>query len=148
MAEAPAATFRHPSPHKDRTSISAQLFGFTGGPIAWTGQLLICYGLTSYACYPGPVPRSSVLPGWSLLGPALTIFDGAAFALAAAALFVSYRIYTMTRSEMRGETHDLLDVGEGRTRFLAFCGLLTAAGFALVIVFNTLSLYLVPPCTR
>ena len=148
MAEARAATFRHPSPHKDRTSIAAQVFGFTGGPAAWTVHLLVCYGLTSYACYPGPVPRSSIPPGWSLLSPALTLFDAAAFALAAAALVVSYRIYAATRSEMQGGTHDLLDVGEGRSRFLAFCGLLTAAAFALVIVFTTLSLYLVPPCTR
>ena len=147
MAESGAGTFSHPSPHKGRTSLTALIFGLLGGPFAWTGQLLVSYGLTSYACYPGPVPRSAVLPGWSFLGPSLTILSLVALVIALAAGIVSYRIYANTRSEVRGKTHHLLDVGEGRSRFIALCGLITAGVFAIIIVFDTLSLFLVPPCT-
>lgn len=148
MPEAWAGTFGHPSPHRDRTTILALIFGFAGGPLAWTGQLLVSYGLTSYACYPGPDPRNAILPGWGLLSPGLTILDAAALAITLAALVVSTRIYARTRAETKGETNALVEIGEGRSRFLALCGLITAGAFAVVIVFNTISLYLVPPCTR
>ena len=148
MVETGAPAFGHPSPHKGRTSTIALIFGFAGGPIAWTGQLLVSYGLTSYACYPGPVPRSSIPPGWNFLSPGLTVFSVITLVIALAAFAVAYRDYTRTRAEMQGEANDLLEIGHGRSRFIALCGLITAAAFAMIIVFDTLSLYLVPPCTR
>ena len=145
MAE--AATFGHPSPGKDGATIMALILGFFGGPFAWTGQLLVSYGLTSYACYPGPTPRDALLPGWWLLSPGLTVLGVASLGIALAALVASWRTYARTRAEMQGRMNDLLDVGEGRSRFLALCGLLTSGAFAVVIVFDTVSLYLLPPCT-
>ena len=40
----------------------------------------------------------------------------------------------------------LLEAGEGRTRFLAVCGLMSALGFAAAILFNTIAVLTVPPC--
>lgn len=143
-------TFLHPSPHKHRTTVSALIFGFAGGPLAWTVQLLTSYALTSYACYPGPLPRNALPPGWGLLSPGLTLLDVATFGVTLAALWVSLRVYARTQSEVEGQgnTADLLEIGQGRSRFIAFSGVITSAAFAVVIVFTTMSLYLVPPCTR
>ena len=148
MAEADAGTFGHPSPHRDRASIALLMLGLFGGPAAWTGQLLVSYGLTSYACFPGPTPRDALPPGWAWIDPGLTILGALALVVALAATIMSWRIYARTRAEMQGRTNDLLDIGEGRSRFLAFCGVLTSGAFVTVILFETLSLYLVPPCTR
>jgi hypothetical protein len=52
----------HPSPHRHRVSLSALLFGLFGGPVAWIAQLVVNYGLASYACFPGDTPRTHVPP--------------------------------------------------------------------------------------
>jgi hypothetical protein len=49
---------------------------------------------------------------------------------------------------MTGGSHHLVEVGEGRSRFLAVCGMVTAGGFFIAIAFNTLSVLLVPLCAR
>ena len=70
------------------------------------------------------------------------------WALAIAAFVVSVRIYAATRAEMQVKMHDLLEIGEGRSRFIALCGTITSLTFAAVIMLDVVSLYLVPPCTR
>jgi hypothetical protein len=39
-----------------------------------------------------------------------------------------------------------MDVGEGRTRFLAMCGILVGAGFVVAILFTTLTVALASAC--
>ena len=148
MSDQRAATAGHPTPHGHKVGLTALIFGFAAAPIAWIGQLLLNYGLSSYVCYPGPVPRTSILPGWRWITTALLALDVVSVLVALAAGLVSYRTFAMTRGEMQGGHRHLLEVGEGRSRFLAVCGMLTAGTFLLVIVFNTLSLILVPLCGR
>jgi hypothetical protein len=143
-----AASFGHPAPHRHKVSLASLLFGFWGGPIAWIGQLFFNYGLSSNACYPGRTPLTEIPVGWRWIDPALLAFDVAALLVGAAAAFAAYRAFAITREEMEGDPHHLLEVGEGRSRFLALCGLITAGGFLLIMLFNTLSLLLVPLCAR
>ena len=147
MSEAGVAR-HHPAPHGHKVSLTALMFGFSAAPVAWIGQLLVSYILSSYACFPGPVPRTSPLTTWDWLTPALFGLDALAIVVTVAAGLVAWRAFARTRDEADGDSHHLLEVGEGRSRFLALCGLLTAAGFLIIIAFNTLSLVLVPLCAR
>ena len=76
------------------------------------------------------------------------VVDALALLVAVAAAVVAFRAFSITKEEREGDHHHLIEVGEGRSRFLALCGLVTAGGFILVMVFNTLSLILVPLCAR
>jgi hypothetical protein len=51
-----------------------------------------------------------------------------------------------TRHEMSGSAHYLLEVGEGRTRFLAMFGVFTSGGFLIAFIFSAAMLFLIPLC--
>jgi hypothetical protein len=111
-----------PAPRRHPTSLAVQLFGLTAGPSSWIVQLVLGYGLSAYACYPGDTPRRDLPPGSEhglLLGINL-----ACLALALAGLAVSFAAWR------KGESG-------GTSRFLILCGLLSAAMFSLAILFNT-----------
>jgi hypothetical protein len=136
------------SPQGHRVSLGALLFGFAAAPIAWIGQLLLNYGFSSYVCFPKSVPLSEPMVGWRWITPALFGLDALALILTIAGAVVSWRAFALTRDEHKGDHHHLIEVGEGRSRFLALSGLMTAGGFFLIVLFNTISLILVPLCAR
>ena len=138
----------HPAPHGHKVGLVGLMFGFWGGPIAWIGQLLVNYGLSSQVCYPGTAPFSTLPVGSRWITGGLLGLDVATLLVGIAAAFVAYRAFAITRHEMDGGPHRLLEIGEGRSRFLSLCGLITACGFLLIMLFNTLSLLLVPLCAR
>lgn len=131
----PSAPASHPSPHRRHVSTLAQLFGLAAGPAAWIAQLAAGYGLSSYACYPSDAPLQSPPPD-AEHGLLLAI-NLACLALAAAGLAVSWIGWRRTRTEKPGRAEEMLEVGEGRARFLAICGLLASAAFAVAILFDT-----------
>jgi hypothetical protein len=47
---------------------------------------------------------------------------------------------------MRGTGNAVLEIGEGRTRFLALSGMLASGLFFAAVVFNVIGLIFVPPC--
>lgn len=143
-----SASLAHPAPHRHKIGLSSLFFGFWGGPIAWIGQLVVNYGLSSQVCFPGRTPLTAVPVGARWITPALLTLDAAAILIGVVAAVVASRTFAATRDEMEGDYHHLLEVGEGRSRFLALCGLITAGGFVLIMLFNTLSLILVPLCAR
>jgi hypothetical protein len=62
--------------------------------------------------------------------------------------FLARHAWRASRSEHRGASQHLLDIGEGRTRFLAMSGLMMSAGLFTLLVFTSLTLLLVPACGR
>ena len=137
----------HPSPHRDRVRILSLLFGLAAGPTAWISQLVLGYGLSSYACYPKDAPHlQSPPPGWGGEHIVLLGINLACLALAGVGLLVSLRNWRRTRNEARGGAHHMLEVGEGRTRFLSLCGMLGCVLFAAAILFNTVPIMGVPAC--
>src|SRR3546814_4823219 len=62
----PAATGEgHPAPHRDRASSRGLLLALAASPAGWIVQLVLDYGLSSFACYPGDTPlRQSPPAGW------------------------------------------------------------------------------------
>lgn len=143
-----ASTGHHPTPHGHRIGLAALLFGFGAAPTAWIVQLLINYGFSSSVCYPGPVSLTTPPQGWRWITPALFGLDAAAVLAVLAGGIVAWRSFAATRDEKEGDPHHLLEVGEGRSRFIALCGLITAGSFLVIVLFNTLSLILVPLCAR
>jgi hypothetical protein len=136
----------HPSPHRGRVGLGALLFGLFGGPAAWAVQVIVNYALASHSCFLGSIPRSGAPPGWTATWLALLLINIAALAVALAAAEMSRRQWRATRSEQPGSSDTLLQVGEGRTRFLAMCGMIFNLGFLVAIVSDTVAILVVPGC--
>lgn len=118
------------------------LFGASASPIFWTGQMLLGYAVTAYACYPGDRPVQ-VRYGNALFSAVLA-FDIVALLACVAGGLVSWRSWRKVRQD---SSHRLiLHTGEGRDRFLAMWGLLSSLWFFVAIVFNTIASLTVAPC--
>lgn len=135
----------HPAPHRDRVSLWALAFALVGAPCAWAIQFTAGFALGSIACFPGGSPLEA--PEWTGLRPLLWSIEAGAVAIGIAALAVAWRAWRRTQGEVLGSAHTLLEVGEGRTRFLALCGLLASGIFLIALVFNGQALLLVRTCT-
>lgn len=127
----------HPAPHRAHASTSSLSYALAGGPAAWFLHLLVNYGLAERAC-----AAEATLSAWSLV----VVVDAIAIAIAAGAGAVAYRLFQRTRTEKEGGTHELVEAGEGRTRFLAVCGLLASALFLIAIIFDLAGPFLGLPC--
>jgi hypothetical protein len=135
----------HPAPQRDRLGLLALGIAVFGAPLLWLGQMVLSYMLASYACFPRWEPLRS--PLWSGLWTVLLVIGILALAGAIGSWLLAFTAWRKTRSERPGSEHGLLDVGEGRTRFVAMCGLLMSGGFFVVLLFTTVTtLFLVPAC--
>ncbi|WP_161141903.1 hypothetical protein [Propylenella binzhouense] len=148
MAEPVVHTFEagHPAPHADRVSLPALFYGLCAGPAAWGAQLLLIYGLASYACFPSEMLRDAPVPGFRGIVPVLAAINVVALAIAASGAVVSWRNWRLSQSEAKGAGRHLLEAGEGRTRFISVWGVLTGAGFFVAIAFDTIAVFGVPLC--
>ena len=118
------------------------LFGACAAPVFWIGQVVLGYGLTAYACYPGDHPVRPAATG--AIFSALMAFDAVALLATACGAWVSWQAWRYARE---GTSHrDVLHTGEGRDRFLAIWGLLSSLWFFFAILFNSIASILVPPC--
>ena len=134
----------HPSPQRGAVSLGTLWFGIWGAPMAWISLELLSYILTTAMC---DVDSHSVLRAhadkvWHYLLP-ISVMAGI---IALAAACTAVHNWRKTRHEKSGSAHQLLEVGEGRTRFLAMFGLLTSAGFIIALLFSTTMLFLIPLC--
>lgn len=152
MNAVPAAALNsaeHPSPHRDKVNVWWLLAGLAAGPAAWILQLVIDYGLASHACFPRETPYLGGLPAPGAGEPVWLVgVNLACLCLAVGGTLVSHRNWRRTRAEKHGGAAAVLDVGEGRTRFLATCGILAGAAFALAILFDTAEPLVVAACWR
>lgn len=149
MAAAKSREATHPSPQRDRVSLWLLIGGLAAGPAAWIAQLVVSYGLASHACFPSTQPwLTTPPPGWAFEAAWLTALNLICLSVAVAGALVSWRLWRRTRHEMGGDTETALEIGEGRTRFIAHCGILTGTGFAVAIAFATLQPFLLASCWR
>jgi hypothetical protein len=144
ISTAPAS---HPSPHRHSIGLAGLGFGLCGGPLAWAVQLNANYALASHACFPATAPRALPPPSWAGVNGIMLVINIVALLISLAALFVAWRAWRVTREEHRGGSAHLLEVGEGRSRFLAACGAMAGAGFFVATIVNTVALIWVPPCS-
>jgi len=127
----------HPAPDRERASARLLAFGIFAPPLAWALRLFTSYALVSHSC-------SS--PSMSASTASLLLIDLVAACVAATGGYVSFELWRVTRHESGGDAQHLMDVGEGRTRFLALCGVLSSGLFLVAIVFDAAALALGLPC--
>jgi hypothetical protein len=133
----------HPAPARHAIHPAALWFGLFAAPLLWSAQELASYALVAHACY----PRTTLLGAPMYGAEGLAIVVGVvALAVGVAAGLTAYRAWRVSRTEDEGEQERLLDVGEGRTRFMAFAGLLLSSLFSLAIAFNLGAIFLLPTC--
>lgn len=129
--------------HFGRLSIGAALILSFG---LWLFQLVVDYGLSSYACYPVSLPRTSVISGMGWVWPLIIALNLLCLVLALIPTWLSFRNWRMTTPYDPHSFNDVLEKGEKGPKYLEIWGLLVGLGFASVIVFNTFALFLVPIC--
>jgi hypothetical protein len=141
-----AATTSDPSPQRARVGLAILLFGLFGAPGAWFVQLVASYAVASRACFPHMLPYHNVPQAWSEIWYGLLAINIAALCAALICAFTSYKSWTATQTEQAGTSTDLVEIGEGRTRFIALSGVIVGIGFFAAILFDSVVLFTVPPC--
>jgi hypothetical protein len=134
----------HPAPHRRRVGLAALLFGIVAAPLAWNAQILFNSALSGYVCYPHSAPLAA--PLWVGSRPIMLAVSLGGIVVAIAAGLISRRSWRRTSDERPGSFHHLLELGEGRTRFMATVGMLTSVLFLIALAFGVSVLCLVPPC--
>jgi len=107
--------------------------------------LLAGFATTSYVCFTGlaHAPPAGV-PGW--LPPLLSTVNVVALLVALAGLAAGTWLFRRAAGEPAERAGGLLDVGEGRTRFLVTFSIFSSAIFGVGILANSFSLFVVPLC--
>lgn len=134
----------HPSPHRAKVSLPWLFAGLAIPPAVWALELLVGFAISSITC--PLVPDSGSQSGFR--GEMLLLIGLQLVCLVAAAMsgFMSWRHWQRVRREKEDSEHSHLTLGEGRTRFVALAGMLTAGTFAIAIAFNLLEPILIPLC--
>lgn len=136
----------HPAPQRDRVDLYESLFGVIGGPVAWFIQLCAGYALATWPCFPNSERAVTPLPGYEWTWPAMIALLVIGVLIALAAFLVSWRVLRRTRDEMKGDHRALMEIGAGRTRFLALWGVLLGGGFALATIVSAAAFIVLPRC--
>lgn len=134
----------HPSAARGAIGVGVLLYGLIAAPCAWLAAQVASSTLAQAACFPQDTPlRIPAFPGVHLAhGLALAI----ALAVCASGALLAYGAWRRTRGEHQGGGHVLLDIGEGRSRFLALAGVMTSLGFLVATLFSIPAALLVPAC--
>ena len=139
-----SASPEHPAAARSSLSLSALWFGMLAAPLAWSTEELVGYFIASRVCN----MKSSV----GAMSVALTTspwFAGLSFVtyvVAFAGLWIAIANWRRTREEHGGSGHHLLELGEGRTRFMSMWGLLASIAAVIGLVFITTQMVAAPLC--
>ena len=137
----------HPAPHRDKVSMRSLLLAILGSPLLWLGHVTVSYFLAvNTTCGNQPVGEANmVITGaaarWLLLG-----LDALFLVLLTALTVMAVRNWRRSSGEYDKPHGFLMDVGEGRTSFMAHWGMLSSFGFLLAMVFVSIGLLFVPIC--
>lgn len=135
----------HPAPDRDRVGGGALLFGLVGAALAWTVQIAAGSSFAGLYCVTGDgrgTPPS--IPDWAEY--AAMAINLAALLAALAALAIAWRNLTRSHRHEVGPVADMVDAGEGRTRFMSLWGVFASVLFILAIAFNTISIFWIGLC--
>jgi len=146
-AGSPAAALRHhPAPHRERVATAAAAFGLLAGPLAWFTQICAGYALASWPCFPGDQRREAPLVRFAWTSSALTWVLIITTVVAVAAFLVAWGSFRRTRDEGGGSYRHAMEIGSGRTRFLALWGMALSGGFAIATLMTAAGMVLLPRC--
>ncbi len=136
----------HPAPHHERVDHRALFAALIAAPAAWIAQLIVAYGVAGVAC---TARRAAGAASGAAFAGEPECFVG--LNLACLAVVVASGVFcriawNRVAGEKAGGPEAALTIGDGRTRFIAVCGMLSSVGFALAVLFNTVEPLLVPGC--
>lgn len=144
---APGQTSRgHAAPARDEVGKLSLWFGIVAAPLAWLTDQILDYAAASHLCAGKSAEAAVSLMRAS--SPWFLFCTGTSFLIALVSCWIAYRNWRATRHEQPGSGHHLLESGEGRTRFLAMCGMLTSVSFALAFLFTAAYMVVAPLCAR
>lgn len=135
----------HPAPYRRNVALTTVLYGLFAAPIAWAGALIINFALIAGACYPDGRPLGHPRPGFGSAWTVALICHLIALAVIVSGLAAAYRCWRATSPH--GHTHEMIESGRGRDRYLGMVGLGFDAMFLLITLAEALSLAMVPLCT-
>lgn len=144
MGKNNSAIPKHPSKSRQKVGWLPQLIGLFGAPTAWAGQICFSNILSSYACYPHETPLDS--PIWNWLLPELIAISLTCFAIGGFSAYIAWASWQRSKDEAPGGKNRTIEVGDGRTRFLALLGALVSMLFMAAIAFTACGILLVKPC--
>jgi hypothetical protein len=136
----------HPSQARREVGPFRLAFGLLAAPLAWSADELFSYGAASQLCRMKASGSDQTLAVadspwfWGLIVVTLVI--------AVAGFAVALGNWRKTRDGQGSAGHHLLASGEGRSRFIAMCGVLTSGGFLVAFLFMLANLILAPLCGK
>ena len=140
---------RHPAQHRERVGLGALFYGLFAAPVVWAGNLMTTYALATHACYPGHEPLANIIEGFGFSWPLILGCYAATLVLCASGFVVSFRNWRLTGQESEGhEYHHLMEVGEGRTRYLGLIGMGFSVLFFLITLAGIVIIAIIPLCER
>jgi hypothetical protein len=137
---------QQPAPQASRVKLHESFFALFGGPLAWYVQLCVGYALASKPCFWGGDRLVAPPPALHWTWAAMILAMAAAVAVALLSLLISWRAYQRTHTKVPGDVRHLIEVGSGRTRFLALWGMLLGGAFALATTFTAVAFLTLPRC--
>lgn len=147
MKRADAISAQEPRSDTPAASPLALWLAFAAPPAAWVVQLIAGFALATHPCF--HQGRAALSIGGIASAPAAMGVQIACFLVAVFGTVLAWRLFRATQAhpqEPDKSTHATLDAGEGRTHFMALCGLIGGALFIASIVFDAPGLYTVPLC--
>ncbi|MEO7680481.1 MAG: hypothetical protein ABIS14_07280 [Sphingomonas sp.] len=130
-----AQAVSHPSPAKGNLPRWRVIAGVTLAPAAFALQVVASYIVAADACGAGRAPDLS-----------LVVINLVALIATVAGLLVAIANFRATRAEKPGGHQDVQEIGEGRTRFLAYCGLCASGIFGLAVIIQLTSILTLSSC--
>ncbi|MEO6092800.1 MAG: hypothetical protein ABIT04_09475 [Novosphingobium sp.] len=130
-----ARAISHPSPGRRDVGMWRTIGGVTLAPIAFSLQVIASYVVAANGCGAGNAPS-----GW------LVAINLAALAATIAGMALAIANFRATRDEKEGGHKHVQEIGEGRTRFLAYCGLCTSAIFGLAVIVQLTAITTLSAC--
>ena len=135
----------HPAPRMHRIGLPTLWFGLFGAPAAWAAQLIGNYALMGHFCYPRDTPLAS--PTFGGVRALAIVISAVLLLVAVTALVVALHSWGETRYRRTAEHHEVAEIGEGRTRFMAMSGILVSGIFVYGVVMAAVPLITMPVCT-
>lgn len=130
-----ARAVEHPSAAKGTLSRWRIVTGLTLAPAAYALLVISGYMVAANECGAGQQPSV-----------AIKLVDFVAIAAIATGLLISFANFRATRKEAGGGHAETQDIGEGRTRFLAYAGLCASGIFGLAVLIHLTSIFVLDRC--
>jgi hypothetical protein len=145
MSASSQSTAQHPAPKAGAMRLTESFFVVFAGPIMWFLQLTVGFALVTEPCFNAGEP--SAVPGLvdRTHSAALTLIV-VAWVVSLAAAWVARRAYQRTEDEGHGDHRHVMEVGTGRTRFLALWGVILGVGSAVATSFTAVAFMVLPRC--